>query len=391
MYCHFGSKFVRLTAGPMWKVQESGHKPDVTDPMAALVNVPAVSDRTIQRNIENSSFSCGSVVQKAVLLQAQKRLPNSTWWIKGDATDVTEGLRESVQLQWSGDVDLNDGHIQHQYDMYQQRLKTCETFGLLDNGGSATAEQIITQALSILEELHQLFCADRLKTAKQAFDLQAQNSDRGVNMPKLAWDVAEFEQLQNKVEDLIADIKHVRQIMQNALSKAEANIPRQITAIRKRLRQFIIQVTRRKRISATHVFVFMISEEHRAAKPYAIPVQMFPYRSVKDRQLHGMVDRLRAEMLSVGMCVRGLVTDGEFNSLRTMGNKRPVSIIQLRSNARNKYARFNVATMTEMLSIARRDENGIVIAKRNNPAVLQSTLQKIARLMGEGMPHGQVC
>ena len=79
------------------------------------------------------------------------------------------------------------------------------------------------------------------------------------------------------------------------------------------------------------------------------------------------------------------------STLRTMGNKRPVSIIQLRSNARNKYARFNVATMTEMLSIARRDENGIVIAKRNNPAVLHSTLQKIARLMGEGMPHGQVC
>lgn len=34
-------------------------------------------------------------------------------------------------------------------------------------------------------------------------------------------------------------------------------------------------------------------------------------------------------MVNLGMVVVGFVTDGEFNSIRTMGSSRPISIIQL--------------------------------------------------------------
>ena len=40
--------------------------------------------------------------------------PNAQWWIKGDGTDIVKGLCQSVSGQWSGDVDLDDGKLQHQ-------------------------------------------------------------------------------------------------------------------------------------------------------------------------------------------------------------------------------------------------------------------------------------
>ena len=44
-----------------------------------------------------------------MLEEANKSHPGAWWWIKGDGTDVTAGLGESVKHIWSGDVDLADG------------------------------------------------------------------------------------------------------------------------------------------------------------------------------------------------------------------------------------------------------------------------------------------
>ena len=35
--------------------------------------------------------------------------PNTWWWLKGDGCDLVSGLKESVRLEWSGDVDFNTG------------------------------------------------------------------------------------------------------------------------------------------------------------------------------------------------------------------------------------------------------------------------------------------
>lgn len=64
-------------------------------------------------------------------------------------------------------------------------------------------------------------------------------------------------------------------------------------------------------------------------KPYAVPVRFLPYHSVTDCRLRELCDELRSTMVNLGMVVVGCVTDGEFNSIRTMGSGRPISIIQL--------------------------------------------------------------
>ena len=47
---------------------------------------------------------------------------NTTWWIKADGCDIVPGLCESVQRKWSGDVDLNNGELQANYQFYTSKL-----------------------------------------------------------------------------------------------------------------------------------------------------------------------------------------------------------------------------------------------------------------------------
>ncbi len=42
----------------------------------------------------------------------------------------------------------------------------------------------------------------------------------------------------------------------------------------------------------------------------------------------------------------GFTTDGEFNSLRTMGFARPISVVELTKSARNEARSMHVKTIT---------------------------------------------
>lgn len=55
---------------------------------------------------------------------------------------------ESTKMEWSGDVDLNDGLLQKQYEAYKQRLSVVEGLGLEAEGKDYTADR-----QSILDEV----------------------------------------------------------------------------------------------------------------------------------------------------------------------------------------------------------------------------------------------
>lgn len=54
-----------------------------------------------------------------MLDEAAKHHPDSWWWIKAD---IVSGLSESTRGVWSGDVNLNDGALEQQLKVYQERL-----------------------------------------------------------------------------------------------------------------------------------------------------------------------------------------------------------------------------------------------------------------------------
>jgi len=93
------------------------------------------------------------------------------------------------------------------------------------------------------------------------------------------------------------------------------------------------------------------------------------------------------------MCCTGFTTDGEWNSLRTKGNTRPLSIFQIRADARAKFARTGITKMINMITLkgmhkyeystcilylhAYTDVGGCVTAVEPNPAVGSELLSEI--------------
>ena len=67
-----------------------------------------------------------------MLDEAAKIHPHSWWWLKGDGTDLVAGLSESVKVQWSGDVDLDDNKLQESYEEYVKELDFIDGLGLKD-------------------------------------------------------------------------------------------------------------------------------------------------------------------------------------------------------------------------------------------------------------------
>ena len=154
--------------------------------------------------------------------------------------------------------------------------------------------------------------------------------------------------------------------------QAKKNIPRRLSSIRERLLEVIQGVFRFKRVAASHVFVMMISSELRNKKPYAVPIQCLPYAGLKETNMRSMVRLVVQEMVKQGMkvagkyvysktfiskgsftvvcCIVGFVTNGEFNYMRSKGYTRPLSVLQIRTDVRNKYNRMKEDTLLQMLT-----------------------------------------
>ena len=64
----------------------------------------------------------------SILDEAARTHPHAWWWVKADGCDILKGLGESVNLDWSGDVDMNDGKLQ-EYSRYKERLAFIEALG----------------------------------------------------------------------------------------------------------------------------------------------------------------------------------------------------------------------------------------------------------------------
>lgn len=57
----------------------------------------------------------------------------------------------------------------------------------------------------------------------------------------------------------------------------------------------------KKRNAASHLLIFMIADEQRNMKPYAIPVRFLPYHSITDTMVRQLRNELKESMKSMGM------------------------------------------------------------------------------------------
>jgi len=105
------------------------------------------------------------------------------------------------------------------------------------------------------------------------------------DMFALAWKIEELKQFCSECRSLRTEINVVMDLVGNPASGSEqhVNIPCRLTVLRDRLCAVVKATYRYRRKPATHVFVFMISPEHRRQKPYAIPVQCVSCASLNEK------------------------------------------------------------------------------------------------------------
>ena len=191
--------------------------------------------------------------------EAARTNPDVWWWLKANGCDITKGLKESVKLQWSGDVDLNDGALQEQ----------CEA--------NATY-------------------SEKLQSSRY--------NDK--DLIKLSWKIKELGDLNEMGRKLHSNIDVLStKIGENHSSWLQDNIPSQLKDIHNNLVTFIRGVTHHQRTAATHILVFMISNEEWRKKPYMIPVQCLPYKGLSDSKVQEFSNKIIVDMNKRKMKVAG--------------------------------------------------------------------------------------
>ena len=119
----------------------------------------------------------------------------------------------------------------------------------------------------------------------------------------LAWTVEEFERLFDINKRLTLSVNDLATIIQKEISGI--NIPKKLTVLRKDLEACVKGLTAKNRKAASHLLVFMISDELRSKKPYAIRVRAVPYKELTDTDLGKLRDEIREQMSSIDMITVG--------------------------------------------------------------------------------------
>ena len=268
--------------------------------------------------------------QTLLLDSAVRSNPHAFWWIKGDGCDIVPGLCESVQLKWSGDVDLNTGELQRSYETYKLRLKFVSEIGL-------KSRQERKMILEDLKKLHTQLVTDKdfaisgtpnfklvwsmdyvinyikcthfaeLANADADYHSKLQTKEKSTkSLFDAGWKVEELKNLVDCYQRTIAIVASVTEVVaDSSLNLMDLNIARRLSNIHDAVTGLIRDLSRHHRAAATHIFVFMISSEQREAKPYALPVQCIPYKSLNQQHMRQLVSNLIKEMTSRGMKIAG--------------------------------------------------------------------------------------
>ena len=151
-----------------------------------------------------------------------------------------------------------------------------------------------------------MFCPLELAKANNTYSEKLETErHKQKDMIALSWKVKELNDLGESGRQVYAEVKALTSRLQVGVGSREENIPRSLQTIRQKATSFVKGLVRHQRTAATHVLVFMISNEERNKKPYALPIQCLPYKGLSDNKVHELANRIITEMVKRKMKVVG--------------------------------------------------------------------------------------
>lgn len=119
---------------------------------------------------------------------------------------------------------------------------------------------------------------------------------------ELAWSLTGFETLTKQANEFVNELSSFTLDMCNG---QRGKVQKSLISFKSRVLEYLHGLCTKKRTSASHLLVFMVSDELRNRKPYAVPVQFMPYCSLTDSKLRDLEYQLECAMRKVGMPVVG--------------------------------------------------------------------------------------
>lgn len=106
---------------------------------------------------------------------------------------------------------------------------------------------------------------------------------------KLAWTIQERQELLATVSQHIVDSATLKDQLQNeCYDPVRQNTAKTLKSLQYQLIGMVRRLSKHQRTAATLIFVIMVSSESRNRKPYALPVQCLPVKSLKDQQVQAL-------------------------------------------------------------------------------------------------------
>lgn len=202
---------------------------------------------------------------------------------------------------WSGDEDFGNGSVGRFHAEYASKCNTIKRLF-----GQQHSSVLVDDVKGLIDDfVHDAeFLKDCMDIAKEKYDKKLTNSRCSEDLfMKLAWDVVGFEQLLKQANDF----KDELELVVNDLKFGLQNVAvLRIRKLEKSILQYYKDLYSKKRSPASHLLIFMLADELRNVKPYAVPVQFLPIKSITDdqiRQLELEIETLMKsnEMVTVGM------------------------------------------------------------------------------------------
>ncbi|KAK3716248.1 hypothetical protein QZH41_018049, partial [Actinostola sp. cb2023] len=347
--------------------------------MQAKVNIARTSLETgrIRRNQALEAKCPGTEIQVNSLDEIKSANSDGRFWIKLDATDVKGALMESGRKVWNGDVDMSNGLLQKMREEYEQRLLE-----------DATKQDIIVTIQKMVDDLEvdSEFLKVGLEEARKVF--QEKFKKHGTSeetLKNLNWEVIEYQTLLEQNQELKPEYEELLSHLGPSANSNMQVLGVCLTNLHPEITKYLRNLFKKKRSPATHVLVTMISDERRNRKPYALPVRYIAYRNIKDQHVRDLNRELKVKMAERGFTcscqclftLTGTVTDGEFCSLRTKGETRPLHLWQLLHDARESVQKMKKPVLLEMLEVTGFNPDGSVQVARPNPDIATEVLLKL--------------